>query len=332
MATLTTFQRAVLGIIELDAELSAADVARALGVSAPRVQRTMRLLVDRGILIGRTAVVDVARLGFVEYGINLQVAARSRTEHERFLRALSKSRSVSWIAEVGGRYDLMVNVIARRPHDVIEVFDRVHTEFPRCITGKQHCQRTLRARFPRGWLRSSRDRKPVFLMGDAPADESADETDARILHVLGDSTLESHRDFARAAGVSITSYLRRIERLKAAGVLKGFGWRMNLDLLGMHQYRILLSVRAASRELRERMLRFAGRQGAIKLVVECLGNWDYEFEIDVAKPEDVKEATAAVHAEFGEAILEVTALPIFSHRKYISFPVPQQGREVGSQQ
>ena len=74
----TEREKKVFFATELDAELTAQAVAQKTRLKTGSVQRILSRLIERGVISGRTAVVDIARLGLSEFGIRLQIEFKSR--------------------------------------------------------------------------------------------------------------------------------------------------------------------------------------------------------------------------------------------------------------
>src|SRR4051794_31126396 len=103
-------QRKILGAIELDAEKPIKEVAREAKLKTTNAQRILSLLIEQKVIAGKTAIIDVTRLGVIEYGLAISLEGNDPNIQERVISELMRSRRVSWIAEVGSEYDLMFNV------------------------------------------------------------------------------------------------------------------------------------------------------------------------------------------------------------------------------
>jgi DNA-binding Lrp family transcriptional regulator len=297
-----------------------AEVARDVGMKTTNVQRIIQGLIARGVLVGRTAQIDVTRLGFREMGLALRVMIEGEKRRDDFVAHLRKQPEISWIAEVGGGYDYMFNIIGTRANDVLSTVKRLSTLSGCSIVRKNVCERVERIRYGRGVLRPRLPRKPRFRMGSSDESVSIDEVDRKILVALSKIEFESYRELALKSGIPVPTFMRRLSALREQGVFHGLLWRPSLWAFGVQQFRILIGIRGLSNQLDRLMHEFALENTAIKLLTTSIGAWDYEFEIDVWKTAEVRELTSNLYRAFGQNIDDVQVLPILAHRKYISFP------------
>lgn len=314
-------QQKVLGALELNAEKPLNLVARETRMKHRNVQRIFSDLVERGVINGKTAIIDIARLGLVEHAFMLSVSLKYIHELDDAIAYLLKHRAVSWIAEVGGAYDLMFNVVARHAKEVQSFFDRLTKNFPGLIKHKTLYLRTERLRYWRGYLCNKNHRRPGFHLGKHQDLISIDERDCLILGSLANLKHDSFRDLAHSLKIPIATFLRRLRAMERQGLILGFGYRIDLELLKMEQYRILISVTHDSEEWYRRLQNFCLRTGRVKLLTRTLGGVDFDLEVDVSNPREIKTLLFDIRGLFPEASATTEAIPIFRHRKFISFPL-----------
>lgn len=313
-------QRKVLASIELDAELAAPDVAKRCGLKTSHVQRIIQGFKEDSLFDGRTAVIDTDRIGLFEYGIGIVLGDIPRERKESFFRYAEKNSAISWVAEVGGGFDLCLNILSSHPQRVELILNEVERRFPGLIQEKSICIRTRRYRFWRGYLSGKSSRQPRFTIGLTGEVLPLHQDERRILLALSDSRFESYRELARSLSMPIATFLRRVRSLKEKKILLGFGYRMNVETLGLEQYRLLLFTKGPGAEHEKRLLRFVAECPWIKVICSCLGPWSFEFEFEAFSQREARDIVSEIRQTLMGSITKTLLLPILSHRKYISFP------------
>jgi DNA-binding Lrp family transcriptional regulator len=343
---LTLSEQRVFGLLELEADLSATEVARRARLKSPTVQRILALARERGFIAGRTAVIDLSQLGLLECGICLSLQG-SEENHERLMKILLARREVSWIAELGGEYDLAFNLIIAHPREAQRFLAMLSEQFPGVLASYSVCFRTERIRFCRAKLfghAGGLHSRARFYMGRGQASEidersrvgakqqvtvqpvdALDAVDWKVLEVLSGAAHESFRELALIAEIPVATFLRRIKQLRQKKILLGFGLRFNLDLLGVQQYRILISSAEGQERMWKRLTQYCTEQGRIKLLTKVLGEWCIEAEVDVKSPHELKVLIRELKAFLRPEKAEIRTLPILQHRKFISFPPIRRG-------
>ena len=117
--------RAILRLLARDADLGAAEIGRAVGLTQPAAWRRIRRLTDAGVIAGRRIVVDRAALGFgVTVFLGVRLAAKGRIDLESFERAVTAIPEVQTVQHVLGRFDYRLRVVARDIPDFERILRR----------------------------------------------------------------------------------------------------------------------------------------------------------------------------------------------------------------
>jgi Lrp/AsnC family transcriptional regulator len=110
----------ILRILQRDASLSVADVAREAGMSATPAWRRIKRLKEAGVIRRIAALVDreAVGLGFVSYAF-VKLALPSRENMERFDRLVERWQEVVTCERVTGAVDYLLKVVT----DDIKTYD-----------------------------------------------------------------------------------------------------------------------------------------------------------------------------------------------------------------
>lgn len=125
MTDLDDIDRALLRMLRQDAEQSASQLGRKVGLSQPATWRRIRALEAVGILAGRRLVLDAEKIGFgVTVFLGVKLATKGRVSLEDFERAVTAIREVQTVEHVLGLYDYRLRVVARDLADFERVLRR----------------------------------------------------------------------------------------------------------------------------------------------------------------------------------------------------------------
>lgn len=317
---LTPEQSKVLSAIELDAEITASAVARMLRLKVPTVEHAIFRLREIGLLVGRTAIVDVYSLGLSEFGLFLTLPNTTEVVRQQFVDALMRDSAITWLAETGGRFEFMINVLAPDAVLVRRKMESWSERFGLCFGARSLCIRTERMRFWRGFFGSKRSALPQFHLRAGERVEELDPVDRKLLMALTAASFESYRELANTCKIPISTFLRRIQRLRERRLLLGFGYRLNLAVLNIEQYRLLITMRRLTPATHRSLIHLCGQHPNIKLLVATSGNWDYEVEVDLPPNYSARSVARQIEAALRDTVESVEICPIFQHLKYISFP------------
>lgn len=125
MTDLDDIDRDLLRILRQDAEQSASQLGRKVGLSQPATWRRIRALEATGILAGRRLVLDAEKIGFgVTVFLGVKLATKGRVSLDDFERAVTAIREVQTVEHVLGLYDYRLRVVARDLADFERVLRR----------------------------------------------------------------------------------------------------------------------------------------------------------------------------------------------------------------
>ncbi len=110
--TLDPTDRAILRLLQRDAGLSLAEIAAAVGLTPTPCWKRIRRMEQAGVITGRVALVDPAKLGLpLSVFVSIESADHSAAWIERFNAALDAMPEVVECWRMGGDVDYLLRVL-----------------------------------------------------------------------------------------------------------------------------------------------------------------------------------------------------------------------------
>ena len=123
--TLDETDRALLRLLQQDADQSAAALAKNLDMSQPAIWRRIKRLKEEGVIKGVALNLNREKLGLgVTVFLGIKLATKGRVSLEDFERAVKAIPEVQQIEHVLGLYDYRLRVVARDISDFERVLRR----------------------------------------------------------------------------------------------------------------------------------------------------------------------------------------------------------------
>ncbi|AXB41638.1 Lrp/AsnC family transcriptional regulator [Amycolatopsis albispora] len=244
--TFDELDRAVLHALHVDGRAPFNQIAAVLGTSQQTVARRYRRLRSDGVLrvVGMT---DARRLGQVEWFLRLHCTPDSALP---VARALARRADTSWVQLTSGGTEISCVIRAPGGNAPEALLLQQLPKTPRVVSVSAHCLLRSFVGGPVGW-----HGRAGVLTGEqiarlrpdfGPAVSEVDITgDDRLLAALRRDGRATFAELAAATGLSEPTVRRRVNQLRASGILY-----LDIDLdaavLGFHAQAILwLSVRPA---------------------------------------------------------------------------------------
>ncbi len=317
---LTQTERVVLSAIHLNASDPLSVIAQRCGIAEHVVRYTVKKFQALD-LIRRRPLINSSALGFNDFVIYLSLSHSSNDSKLAFERALQCSEKIGDVLELGGEYRYgfvyccqdvseaasFVNALAE--FKGVHFFERV---IGIRITATLYRRRYLAGRVEGqvSKIVTSRDSNQVSL----------DDLDNKLLRALH-ATHESYRDIARTLSVAPSTVLKRLNHLKQSGVVRGEVYGMQVQKIGMLSYRLLISLRRSSENIRARVAAFCDRSVSVVVCNEIFGSWNYEILAEVRDTNEIVEVVQELYESLQDDIAGIKTLPLFQFLKVTDYPL-----------
>ena len=104
----------ILRTMQLDGSLSITEVAERIGLSQSPCSRRVSRLMENGIILGKTVILDRKKLGFnAIILVRIKLTSHGRKSFEQFQQAVLRIPEVQVVQLMLGDYDFNVRVVVR---------------------------------------------------------------------------------------------------------------------------------------------------------------------------------------------------------------------------
>jgi len=315
--------RAALAAVEYAPDVPFTTLAKSHGIRASTLKYYVHKLLQTGVM-RYYPVVNVYRLGYTAYSLYLAVTPHETDRLQQLIAAVCQESCVSWVAEVGGEYQLCVSVLVQTTAELSAFLDRLAARFGSIINDKAVVTQVSLSMFPTKYLSP---RPPVTVgltWGRCDATADIDALDRRVLHGLMEQRVPSQRELARTLGVAVTTLQERLARLRSSGVIIGSVYLVSADSLQMQTFKVLVSTREPHSLIGSDLFRFCQRHPQVTSFIHALGSWDYEIGVEVETPSATTAFIAELSASFAKAMTKVRTVPMFRELKVACFPFTER--------
>lgn len=327
---LTDTERRLLPNLELNAETPLAQLAKSLNVSVNTVRHAISNLTEKGIL-RHYPFIDVFPLGYRLFNISLSLRAKQIAEQDRLLKTIIAHPQVSWVCELGGEYRYIISFVGRQSSELLSFLETVSAAAPGIIQRKAVMDQLALTIFPAKFLAPKVLGAPFIGWGGDTQPFDADHDDYRILKSMM-SGYSSMREMARNLGMAHSSLYHRLNRLRQAGVFKGFIYLRSIHALNHSEFKLNIAVADRTPAIRERLFAFAKAHPQVIVFVELMGDWDFEMDVEVETPADAGLVYDQLRARFADEITDLKIVPILRELKVACFPLEPQRRTIANPQ
>jgi DNA-binding Lrp family transcriptional regulator len=310
---LSSKQRNILGLVELQGDLTIPELARISGYKASTIQYALSSLKEKGILHQRHAMVDLHRLGFLHHTLYFSLASRDEAQTAELLRKIADLPHVIWLFELAGRFQFAVSISIVSGAELPKFIDRFTATARAELVELAVCSQFDFRYFGRRYLLTPRHKTPIIDLDLRSQRVELDPSALLVLFHLAAGKIHTVNEIAKATGIPPATVDRRKRELKEAGIIKAYVHWINVEKLGRTCYLFRINVRGAPLRFTERLFRYMEEERDVLYALRCLGPWDYEVGIELEGASAVAAITTRLYRQFRTEILSIQPIPVLRY-------------------
>jgi Lrp/AsnC family leucine-responsive transcriptional regulator len=201
----------ILTLLDEDARLSNSQIAKKVGLSKPAVEYRLKRFEKNNLIFQYYAVIDFTKLGYSQYKIYFKFQDTTLEDEQKIINYWDKSNNSVWIAQIRGRWDLAVSVIAKSNFEFGKVLSEFMNKFSKFILEKDVLLTEYSPIYSREYLTETKPSE--FVYGVPSKIYELDETDKKILKELSKNARINIVDLAEKTKLSRDVINYRLKKL-----------------------------------------------------------------------------------------------------------------------
>jgi DNA-binding Lrp family transcriptional regulator len=329
---LTATQKQILYAVVLQANKSAADISRELGLREHAVRRGISSLLDQGVFLRRSVWVDPHVLGLNLYVVQVELPLKSMIHRDAFLELLVSLEESCVVAELGGEGLFEVRILATGREHLDDLFQSLAQASPApfriraCVTVlEQEYSGTSET----GSKTTSRTSLYFGPLRPGSSLHRLDEKDHSILSALANHRYLNLQEVSRAVKLPPATLMYRVDKLEKAGVIKGHYYVMDPKVFKEMPIALHIRSRVLTQKERSALMDYCRAHPRISLISFLFGELSIELYTLVHDQKDVHTVIADLSRHFGDILEMPQTVPQISFAKYTLYPFKSYQRVLG---
>ena len=134
MLKLDEKDKKILSVLNKNARKSIANISRATGIQRDSVLYRIKRMEEHSLILHYHAVLDPIVLGNPIYSfVTFELIYSSEDEKNKFISYLKSLKNISYIAKTSGKWDLIVNIVAKNLREFDQVLVDIRMKFSSII-------------------------------------------------------------------------------------------------------------------------------------------------------------------------------------------------------
>jgi DNA-binding Lrp family transcriptional regulator len=317
---LTELERTILGFLDEDPTQGLAALARRSHRHVGTVQRVILRLRERARLKIRPFI-NLLALGYHDVVVYANLAVDEPARQRRLVERIRRSEQVSWLSYLIGDHQLAFAFYCRHLSELGDFIAQLSAVNEASFSSWVVSPRLRYTQYNRKYLLPEGGKQRAYHFTTADPFLTIDNLDAEILWTLANTDAESNREVARALGAPPATVDRRLQQLRSSGVICGSIAMVPQEFLGVTVYRLLLTCRFLSQQLRAALEKFCLHHPTVIFLIESLGPYNFEIGVEVSRPQEIPVLAQEIQRVCGSALHDIQTYMEVEDLKWSFFPM-----------
>lgn len=321
MEKVDKFDLKIIQELEDDLRQTLSRMAKKLNSSQQVISYRIKSLEKRKIIGGYYSIINLAKLGYTTYRTMIRLSNISSEKHKEIVSYLMKSSHVLWLVDCGGRWDLLVNFMAKNVMQYSSIMKEFKSKFPNQIQNYDVLPIVQGIYFGRDYFTSKkRDVIHTPTLGGNVEITQLDKTNLKILSLISENGRINAAEIAFKLKISPNTIILRIKQMKEEGIIQGFKPLLHLDNIGYFGYKALIKFKDLTEKREKELIDYLKTNLNIVGVIKLVGAWDFEIELETKIQKEELLILRNIRDKFKDIIKEFEIIPLFHEYRYNFFP------------
>jgi len=308
--------RKILHQLDLNARAPVSIIARRLRLSREVVNYRINKLIENNIISKFHTIIDISKLGYSAHKVFIRFQNMTEEKERQFVEFVKNNENVVYSASYDGKFDIVVSIWAKNIEDLALRLKEIDSKFGNYIAEKQIATIVKGEYNVRNYLVDSKSVRRESFFGSVPQKIKLDDVNRKILFELSKNSRLTVVEISEKVRLSADAVAKRIKLLEKSGVIQGYNIVPNEENYSFIHYKILISLHNLNEERERKFVNYCKSNKNIWYFCSCLGNWNYEIDLDINNASAFREFLRELKINFSDIIKDYSVLTTFKTNKY----------------
>lgn len=291
--------RRIMYALDVNSRAPISAIAKKLALDKNLVNYRINRLIEKNILLGFYAIVDVTRLGFEQFRVYFKYQNIDLQKEKELINFMVKSPTW-WVGSIDGKWDLGVVLWTKGIYEFKDFWDKLMKRYRNFFHSYEVTIYAGLYHFSHAYLNPEKVEEKAMQFIGSREKAGISENEEKILEVLAENARLPTVEIAKKVGVTPIMVKYAIKKLAKNRIIKGFRAFYNSNLLNLTHYKVNFNLVDLKRY--NELLDFAKENSNIIYVDQTVGNGDFEIELLVESHEKFKEIMQEIKGRFSGII------------------------------
>lgn len=298
-------------------------IAKKVGLSKEVVNYRVKKLIDKGILLGFNTVININKLGWQIYFINIRLRNIDDAVEQEIIKIMTNHPNIAQVIKCMGNYDLILKVFVKDYIEVNNLMKNIELRF------KTHIDE-----YAIDFVENEHPIPLPFLYEpfkikeyqSIPKNDKAPspilKTDLMILKALSHNARMPIADIAKKTNISGELVRYHIKKLEDKNIIIKYrpsAWSGSKSV-GYNWYMVMLKLNEINKTTQKRLRFYIINNPNMTYYYKCIGQHDIQFEIRVKTGDELNQVLMHIRSILKNDLKSHKLSIILKEYKYTYFP------------
>ncbi|MFH1915834.1 MAG: winged helix-turn-helix transcriptional regulator [Nanoarchaeota archaeon] len=316
--TLDLKDKKILTLLDEDARLSNSQIARKVGLSKPAVEYRLQRFEKNSVIFQYYTIIDFTKLGYSQYKVYFKFQDITLEDEEKIIGYWVHDRNAAWVAQIRGRWDLAVSILAKSNFDFGKVLSKFMEQYSKFILEKDVLLTEYSPIYAREYLTNTKPSQ--FVYGAPSSTYVLDVTDKKILKELSSHARMNIVDLAEKTHLTRDIINYRLKKLIKEKIIVQYRCYLNLPNIGINLYKIIFRTKNLDEQTENKIKQYVAQHKKATQFLKLIGSWDLEVEFETETEDELYKILNEIRKVFSNIIRDFDILRVTETYKYDYFP------------
>ena len=317
---LDLIDKKILFKLDTNARATFSEIGKELKIGKNNVQYRVRRLLEDGVIKKFVTQYSLSTLGLFLGKMYIQLAGFDKKTEKEFYNYLINDKRISWVAKCEGRWDLMIGMYIENLKQLDSIKQDFFREYGRYVASYDVIFLIEGYTSQRTYL-INKKMIPAQKIGEFIGIKKVqlDEKDKKILRLIANNARFDYLSISKKVGLNIKTVIKRIKNLEEMCVIQGYITFLDPKKIGYNFFKLCIYLQNYQLKFNSFLEYCIGLPNVIH-VIESLGPWEIELEIETETLEDFYNITHEIRNSYSNIIKKTEAIIISEEIKLDFFP------------
>lgn len=301
---LDLYDKKIIYLLEKDSSQTATEIAKKIRRSKEFVNFRIHRLEEENIILGYSAIVDMAKFGYFTFRIYLKWQNITQEEKQQFYEDIKTKENVWTTTVLHGIWDFAF-FIGVKSANYIEQFHSIWREIQskykeKIAESKIAIYAPVYNFNKRFFLDSDKSAEIIERVYGKGSLVNFDEIDEKIIWLYAGAVRNPLNIIAKEIGLTSEAVRKRIIQLEKKKIIVGYKINLNLQMIGFQGYRVDFLLNSIKRN--EELFEYLKQNKYFYQINQSIGGSDFETEVVVKDLNHLLNLLEEITARFKDVI------------------------------